>query len=150
MTANLSESAGLCTQYRDASGGRYFPRWLISKRACAAHDWSAFWLFCANRPRIYGNLVRGSNPLSWTHDIDFIEADSGSPNAAFCTLHANTSRDGDVPDELIDPYCFSTNRRVHGSVAYLRPPAESNHKPDGIVLNRLAQDVGDSYISGGC
>jgi hypothetical protein len=27
-------------------------------------DWPAFWLFCANRPRIYGNLLRASNPRS--------------------------------------------------------------------------------------
>ena len=113
ITANLSESADLCTQYHDASDGRYFRGGYFEARMRCT-DWSAFWLFCANRPRVYGNLVQASNPLSWTSEIDIIETDAGSPDAAFCTLHANSSGDGGVPDELNDPHCFSINRPLLG------------------------------------
>src|SRR5258708_21605522 len=109
ITANVSKNAELCTQYHDASGGRYFQGGYFEARMLCT-DWSAFWLFCANRPRVYGNLVRASNPLSLTNEIDIIETDPGSPNVAFCTLHANSSGDGGVPDELNNPHHFSTNR----------------------------------------
>lgn len=114
ITANPPKNAELCTQYHDASGGRYFQGGYFEARMLCT-DWSAFWLFCANRPRVYGNLVRASNPLSWTNEIDIIETDPGSPNAAFCTLHANSSADGGVPDELNHPHCFPINRPVIGA-----------------------------------
>jgi beta-glucanase (GH16 family) len=113
ITAN-PQGAELCTQYHDASGGRYFQGGYFEARMLCT-DWSAFWLFCANRPRVWGNLVRPSNPLSWTNEIDIIETDPGSPNAAFCTLHANSSGDGGVHDDLNNPHCFPINRLVLGT-----------------------------------
>lgn len=114
ITGNLTKNAELCTQYHDASGGRYFQGGYFEARMLCT-DWSAFWLFCANRPRVYGNLVRPSNPLSWTNEIDIIETDPSSPNAAFCTLHANSSGDGGVPDELNNPHRFPINQLVLGA-----------------------------------
>jgi beta-glucanase (GH16 family) len=114
IKANPSQGAELCTQYHDASGGRYFQGGYFEARMLCT-DWSAFWLFCANRPRVWGNLVRPSNPLSWTNEIDIIETDPGSPNAAFCTLHANSSGDGGVHDDLNNPHCFPINRLILGT-----------------------------------
>jgi beta-glucanase (GH16 family) len=114
ITASDSKNAELCTQYHDVSGGRYFQGGYFEARMLCT-DWSAFWLFCANRPRVWGNLVRPSNPLSWTNEIDIIETDPGSPNAAFCTLHANSSGDGGVFDELNNPHRFSIDHPVLGT-----------------------------------
>ena len=101
ITATASEKAELCTQYHDASGGRYFLGGYFEARMRCS-DWSGFWLFCANRPRVYGDRIRPSNPLTWTNEIDIIETDPGLPNTAFCTVHKNTSSDGGVPDEQND------------------------------------------------
>ena len=114
ITAEVSKNAELCTQYHDASGGRYFQGGYFEARMLCT-DWSAFWLFCANRPRVFGSLVRASNPLSWTNEIDIIETDPGYPEAAFCTLHANSSGDGGVFDELNSPHRFSLNRPLLGT-----------------------------------
>jgi beta-glucanase (GH16 family) len=114
ITASDSKNAELCTQYHDVSGGRYFQGGYFEARMLCT-DWSAFWLFCANRPRVYGTLVRPSNPLSWTNEIDIIETDPGSPNAAFCTVHANSSGDGGVFDELNNPHRFPIDRPLLGA-----------------------------------
>jgi beta-glucanase (GH16 family) len=91
-------NAELCTQYHDASGGTYFRGGYFEARMRCT-DWSAFWLFCADRPRIFGNRVLRSNPLTWTNEIDIIETDASTPNTAVTTLHRNTSSDGGVPDQ---------------------------------------------------
>jgi len=114
ITASASKSAEICTQYHDVSGGRYFQGGYFEARMFCT-DWSAFWLFCASRPHVYGSLVRASNPLTWTNEIDIIETDPGSPNVAFCTLHANSSGDGGVFDELNNPHRFSIDRPVLGA-----------------------------------
>lgn len=105
ITATPSEKAELCTQYHDAAGGRYFQGGYFEARMRCT-DWSAFWLFCANRPHVSGNRVLPSNPLTWTNEIDVIETDPGLPNTAFCTLHQNTSGDGGVPDVMNHPKEF--------------------------------------------
>jgi beta-glucanase (GH16 family) len=105
ITATASEKAELCTQYHDASGGRYFRGGYFEAHMCLT-DWSAFWLYCANRPRVYGDRVRPSNPLTWTNEIDIVETDPRSTNTAFCTIHKNTSSDGGVPDEQNNPDYF--------------------------------------------
>ena len=97
ITATASEKVELCTQYHDASGGTYFRGGYFEARMRCS-DWSAFWLYCADRPRVYGNRVLRPNPLTWTSEIDIIETDPGSANTAFCTVHKNTSGDGGVPD----------------------------------------------------
>ncbi|MBV8101590.1 MAG: glycoside hydrolase family 16 protein [Verrucomicrobia bacterium] len=114
ITAGSKNYVNLCTQYHDASGGTQFLGGYFEARMLCT-DWSAFWLFCVNRPHVYGNLVRASNPLSWTNEIDIIETDPGSPSAAFCTLHANSSGDGGVRDELNNPHRFSVNHPVLGA-----------------------------------
>jgi beta-glucanase (GH16 family) len=105
ITASASHNVDLCTQYHDASGGIYFLGGYFEARMRCT-DWSAFWLYCAKRPMVYGNLVQASNPLTWTNEIDIIETDPGLPDAAFCTLHKNTSGDGGVTDEQNDPARF--------------------------------------------
>jgi beta-glucanase (GH16 family) len=106
ITATASHNVDLCTQYHDASGGKYFLGGYFEARMLCT-DWSAFWLFCAKRPAVYGNRISASNTISWTNEIDIIETDPGSPNTAFCTLHSNTSGDGGVPDQLNEPHAFA-------------------------------------------
>jgi beta-glucanase (GH16 family) len=105
ITATASEKAQLCTQFHDASGGRYFQGGYFEARMRCT-DWSAFWLYCANRPNVYGSRVLPSNPLTWTNEIDIIETDPGLPNTAVCTVHKNTSGNGGVPDQQNDPDYF--------------------------------------------
>jgi beta-glucanase (GH16 family) len=114
ITTTASEKAQLCTQYHDASGGRYFRGGYFEARMRCT-DWSVFWLYCANRPRIYGQLVRRSNPLTWTSEIDIIETDPGLPNTAVCTIHSNTSGDGGVADRQNDPDFFPLSFPVLGA-----------------------------------
>ena len=168
ITANLSDSVDLCTQYHDAAGGRYF-RGAYFEARLSCTDWSAFWLFCANRPRVYANLIQASNPLSWTNEIDIIETDPGSPDASFCTLHANSSGDGGVPDELSEPHCFSINRPLLGqwhtygllwtqdqitwcvdNVKVVRaPPFPSTWQPTQLILTSASGGVNGSASIGG-
>jgi beta-glucanase (GH16 family) len=114
ITATPSQNAELCTQYHDASGGRYFLGGYFEARMLCA-DWSVFWLYCAERPRVHGEQVRSLNPLTWTNEIDIIETDPGSPNAAFCTIHKNSSGDGGVPDEQNHPDFFWLSFPVLGT-----------------------------------
>jgi beta-glucanase (GH16 family) len=114
VTATASERAELCTQYHDASGGRYFLGGYFEARMLCT-DWSAFWLYCANRSRVYGNLIQQSNPLTWTNEIDIIETDPGLPNTAICTIHKNTSSDGGVPDQQNNPDYFRLSFPVLGA-----------------------------------
>jgi beta-glucanase (GH16 family) len=113
ITASASQNVELCTQYHDASGGTYFQGgYFEASMRCT--DWSAFWLYCAKRPQIYGNLISVSNPLSWTNEIDIVETDPGSFNAVWCTLHKNTSGDGGVPDGQNNPDQFNVPYPVLG------------------------------------
>jgi beta-glucanase (GH16 family) len=114
ITATASEKVELCTQYHDASGGTYFRGGYFEARMRCS-DWSAFWLYCADRPRVYGNRVLRPNPLTWTSEIDIIETDPGSANTAFCTVHKNTSGDGGVPDQQNDPDYFPIPSPVLGA-----------------------------------
>ena len=104
--ADPAKSADLCTQYHDASGGKYFLGGYFEARLFCT-DWSAFWLFCADRPQVYGQLVKAANSATWTNEIDIIETDPGSPTRAFCTLHANSSGDGGVVDRINSPHAFA-------------------------------------------
>lgn len=99
ITATATSNTDLCTQYHDASGGTYFKGGYFEARMLTS-DWSVFWLLCADRPSVYGNLVRPSNPLTWTNEIDIIETDPGHAfvNTVKTTIHKNTSSDGGVPD----------------------------------------------------
>ena len=105
ITATASERAELCTQYHDASGGTYFRGGYFEARMRCS-DWSAFWLYCADRPTVYGNRVLVSNAQTWTNEIDVLETDPKYPNAVFCTLHKNSSGDGGVPDAQNHPDYF--------------------------------------------
>jgi beta-glucanase (GH16 family) len=61
-------------------------------------DWSAFYLFSAQRP---WQPIVASNPSTWTSEIDILETDPGAPyvHDVVTTLHKNTGGDGGVPDE---------------------------------------------------
>ena len=102
----------LCTQYHDASGGTYFKGgYFEAYMRCT--DWSAFWLFCADRPFVWADKVLPSNPLTWTNEIDIIETDPGTPNLVYCTLHKNTSGDS-LPDAQNYPNAFNVGKAVVG------------------------------------
>jgi hypothetical protein len=105
------DGVDLCTQYHDFSGGTYFQGGYFEARMRCT-DWSAFWLFCKVRP--FGNPVLAGEPLTWTNEIDIIETDPGSPKTAFCTLHANSSADGGVPDTLNEPHSFLLQHQLIG------------------------------------
>ena len=98
ITSNGSET-DLCTQFRDYSGGTYFQGGYF-EAYMSTTDWSAFWLFCADRPWVWGSLVLPSNPLTWTNEIDIVETDPGAryANSVATTVHKNTGSDGSVPD----------------------------------------------------
>ena len=91
----------LGTQYRDGSGGTYFRGGYFEARMKCT-DWSAFWLFDANRPKVWGNRVM-ADPATWTSEIDIIETDPGAPHTVVCTVHKNTGGDGGIPDEQNSP-----------------------------------------------
>jgi len=102
LTGTGNVETDLCTQFHDYSGGTYFQGGYF-EAYMSTTDWSAFWLFCADRPWVWGSLVLPSNRLTWTNEIDIIETD---PSAAYVnnvttTIHENTSSDG-VPD-VINP-----------------------------------------------
>jgi beta-glucanase (GH16 family) len=113
ITARATQAVDLCTQFHDASGGTYFKGGYFEARMICT-DWSAFWLFCADRPFVWGNLVLPSNPMTWTNEIDVIETDGKFPYTAVCTLHKNTSGDGGVPDQINQPNNFLLNRKLLG------------------------------------
>jgi beta-glucanase (GH16 family) len=94
----------LCTQYHDASGGTSFLGGYFEARLMAT-DWSAFWLYCWDRPTVFGSLIQPSNPLTCTNEIDIVETDPKYPNTVFCTLHKNSSSDV-VPDAQNNPDFF--------------------------------------------
>jgi hypothetical protein len=96
-----STETDLCTQFHDATGGTYFQGGYF-EAYMSTTDWSAFWLFCADRPWVFGNLVLPSNPLTWTNEIDVIETDPGAAfiNNVTTTIHKNTSGNGGVPDAI--------------------------------------------------
>jgi beta-glucanase (GH16 family) len=95
------------SQYHDASGGTYFRGGYFEARLKCS-DWSAFWLFCADRPTVWDGLVNPNNPLTWTNEIDIIETDPNTPQTAYLTLHKNTSGDGGVPDQFREPHIIPT------------------------------------------
>ena len=103
ITGTSTAETDLCTQFHDYSGGTYFQGGYF-EAYMSTTDWSAFWLFCADRPWVWGNLVLPSNPLTWTNEIDAIETDPGAAyvNNVTTTIHENTSSDGGVPD-VINP-----------------------------------------------
>jgi beta-glucanase (GH16 family) len=103
ITATSTFETDLCTQFHDISGGTYFQGGYF-EAYMSTTDWSAFWLYCADRPWVWGNLVLPSNPLTWTNEIDIIETDPGAAlaNNVTTTIHNNTSSDGGVPD-VINP-----------------------------------------------
>jgi beta-glucanase (GH16 family) len=116
ITATATSGVNLCTQYHDFSGGTYFQGGYFEARMRCS-DWSAFWLYCADRPTVNGNLVLPSNPRTWTNEIDVIETDPGKArtNTVFCTVHKNTSSDGGVPDVQNHPDYFTiSNGPVEG------------------------------------
>lgn len=98
ITATNSPYVNLCTQFHDASGGTYFKGGYFEARMLC-NDWSAFWLFCANRPRVHGKLVT-PDPSTQTGEIDIIETDPGDAyvNTVTTTVHKNTSSDGGIRD----------------------------------------------------
>jgi beta-glucanase (GH16 family) len=113
ITASATQAVDLCTQFHDATGGTYFKGgYFEAYMNCT--DWSAFWLFCADRPHVWGNQVLPSNPMTWTNEIDVIETDGKFPNTAVCTLHKNTSGDGGVPDQINQPNNFPLNQKLLG------------------------------------
>jgi len=114
ITATTTTNVDLCTQFHDYSGGTYFKGGYFEARMSCT-DWSAFWLYCADRPWVYGNRVLPQNPLTWTSEIDIIETDPDSANTAFCTVHKNTSGDGGVPDQQNDPDYFRIPSPVLGA-----------------------------------
>lgn len=112
FTITASNPVDLCTQYHNASGGTYFlGGYFEAEMLCT--DWSAFWLFCADRPFVWGSLVLASDPLTWTNEIDIIETDPGSPDRAWCTLHANSSSNT-VPDKINLPNSFLLTKQLVG------------------------------------
>jgi len=113
ITASANNHTDLCTQYHDASGGTYFLGGYFEARIRCT-DWSAFWLFCADRPFVWAGLVLPSNPLTWTNEIDIIETDPETPNTAYMTLHKNTSGDGGVADQFAEPHIIPTNFTLIG------------------------------------
>jgi beta-glucanase (GH16 family) len=104
ITATATNNVNLCTQYHNASGGIYFQGGYFEARIMAT-DWSAFWLYCADRPTVFGSLILPSNPITWTNEIDVLETDPRYPNTAFCTLHKNSSSDV-MPDAQNNPDYF--------------------------------------------
>jgi len=107
ITGSVNNHTDLCTQYHDASGGTYFLGGYFEARIRCT-DWSAFWLFCADRPFVWDGLVLASNPLTWTNEIDIIETDPQTPTTAYLTLHKNTSGDAGVPDQFREPHIIPT------------------------------------------
>ena len=98
ITPTTSTNVNLCTQFHDYSGGRYFRGgYFEAKMLCT--DWSAFWLYCADRPQVNGSLVT-SDPLTQTSEIDIVETDPGVAyvNTVTTTVHRNTGGDGGIPD----------------------------------------------------
>jgi serralysin len=110
ITASATENVNLCTQYHDATGGTKFTGGYFEARMRCT-DWSAFWLYCWDRPTVYGSKVLQSNPLTWTNEIDIIESDPGYPNTAWCTIHKNSSGDT-FPDVQNNPDFFNLNTDV--------------------------------------
>ena len=100
----------LCTQFHDHSGGTYFKGGYFEARMLCT-EWSAFWLFDANRPTVWGNSVT-ADPATWTSEIDVIETDPGPAYAhtVVTTVHKNSSGDGGIPDEQ-NP---NNNNRIPG------------------------------------
>ena len=113
ITAGTNNDVNLCTQYHDASGGTQFLGGYFEARM-SCFDWSAFWLFCWDRPWVYGNKVLPSNPLTWTNEIDIVETDGGYPNAVWCTLHSNSSGDS-LPDQQNYPARINLNTSALGA-----------------------------------
>jgi beta-glucanase (GH16 family) len=98
ITATATSNVNLCTQFHDYSGGTYFKGgYFEAKMRCT--DWSAFWLYSANRPRVWGNAVN-SNPMTQTAEIDIVETDPGFAfsKTVVNTIHKNTGGDGGIPD----------------------------------------------------
>jgi beta-glucanase (GH16 family) len=112
ITAGANDEVNLCTQYHDASGGtRFLGGYFEARMSCT--DWSAFWLFCWDRPTVYGNKILPSDPLTWTNEIDIVETDGGYPNSAWCTLHKNSSGDS-LPDQQNYPAQVNLNTSAIG------------------------------------
>jgi len=103
----------LCTQFRDHETGAKFLHGYFEARM-QVWNWAAFWLFCWNRPKVWGDKIDPNNPMTWTNEIDIIEGDPGYSNRAFCTLHKNTSSEGGVPDQQNDPNWFNTQTFLSG------------------------------------
>ncbi|MBV8901661.1 MAG: glycoside hydrolase family 16 protein [Verrucomicrobia bacterium] len=104
IIADANQGMSLTTQYQYAagpndlsSGSTYFTYGYFEAHLKCT-DWSAFYLFDAQRRWVYGNAVT-SNPATWTSEIDVIETDPGVPHTAVCTVHKNTGGDGGIPDE---------------------------------------------------
>jgi beta-glucanase (GH16 family) len=112
INAGSANDVNLCTQYHDASGGTQFLGGYFEARM-SCFDWSAFWLFCWDRPTVYGNKVLASDPLTWTNEIDIVETDPGYPDSVWCTLHENSSGDT-VPDAQNYPAEVQLNEEVVG------------------------------------
>lgn len=95
--AGTLADVNLCTQYHDHSGGTSFLGGYFEARMWIS-DWSAFWLFCWDRPTVWGSLVDPANPMTWTNEIDIVESDYKYHDSVWCTLHRNSSGDG-LPDD---------------------------------------------------
>jgi hypothetical protein len=120
ITATEDHHADICTQWHnltttpdDKAGIQFQPGGFFEARMCP-FNWSAFWLFCWNRPWNYGDKVRPEDPMTWTNEIDILETDGGKPYDAWNTLHANTSGDGGKPDEMNWPSIAETNTKLIG------------------------------------
>jgi len=97
-TGTGGTGTNICTQYYDYSGGTYFQGGYF-EAYMSTTDWSAFWLYNAERP--FGVTQVATDPLTWTNEIDIIETDPGATfaNTATTTIHSNTGSDGGITDQ---------------------------------------------------
>lgn len=118
IEATEDHHTDLCTQHHNIpngateAGGTQFLGGYFEARMCC-FDWSAFWLFCWQRPWIWGDKVKPDDPSTWTNEIDILETDGGKPYWAWNTLHKNSSGDG-IPDEQNWPAIAETNSLIIG------------------------------------
>lgn len=114
------QGCNLCTQtapvgpngVRVPVGTQFLYGYFEARMIC--WDWSAFWLFCWDRPVVHGIAVNPNNPMTWTNEIDIIETDGGFTTSAWMTLHSNSSGDNGVPDKINSNNRHDTNDTLVG------------------------------------
>jgi len=113
-----SQPVNLCTQDHvipagatSAGGTQFLGGYFEARMQC--WDWSAFWLFCWDRPWVWASKVDPNNPMTWTNEIDIVETDPGFYNSVWHTLHRNSSGDS-LPDQQNSPVEFDTNTGIVG------------------------------------